>query len=77
MITTHTGDLVVYIKWCVYIGSSRGDRNYRLQSGNAKGVVYSVGSIVRNVEGIKFKSHDKGVYTLGRETSNRLIRWLN
>ena len=71
------GDLVVNIKWYVYINSSRGDRIYRLQSGNSKGIPYSVGSIVRNVDGIKFKSYDKGKYILDRETSNRLTRWLS
>lgn len=70
------GHLVVNIKWYQYIDSSRGDRIYKLQSGSAKGIVYSVDSIVRNVEGIRFKSYSGGKYILGRETVTRLIRWL-
>ena len=71
------GHLVVNIKWYTYVGDSRGDRLYRLQPGGAKGVPYSVGSIVRNVDGIKFKSYNKGIYTLSRDTVNRLNNMLN
>ena len=49
-----SGHLVVNIKWYTYIDSSRGDRTYRLQPGPSKGVVYSVKSIVRNVDGIRY-----------------------
>ena len=70
------GHLVVNIKWYTYIDNSRGDRVYRLQSGCSKGVVYSVESIVRNIDGIRFKSYNHGKYVLGRETVNRLTRWL-
>ena len=49
------GHIVVNIKWYLYTGDSRGDRLYRLQHSDARGVVYSVGSIVRNISGIKFK----------------------
>ena len=62
------GHLIVNIKWYTFIDTSRGDRLYRLQPGDAKGVPYSVGSIVRNVHGIQFKSYNKGVYTLGRDS---------
>ena len=70
------GHLVVNIKWYTYIDTTRGDRVYRLQSGCSKGVVYSVESIVRNIDGVRFKSYNNGKYILGRETVNRLIRWL-
>ena len=53
------GDLVVNIKWFIFVGESRGDRKYRLQHADANGVVYSVGSIVRNVEGIRFKRYER------------------
>ena len=72
--------LVVNIKWYLYIGDSRGDRTYRLQPGNKNGVVYSVNSIVRNIEGIRFKSYENGKYTLGREsvkTIKNYLNWLN
>ena len=73
------GDLVVNIKWYLYMSGldSRGDRTYRLQPGNKKGVVYSVKSIVRNIDGIRFKSYTNGKYILDRETFNRLNRWLS
>ena len=73
------GELVVNIKWYLYISDSdsRGDRFYRLQPGNKNGVVYSVKSIVRNIDGIRFQSYENGKYVLGRETVKRLIRWLN
>ena len=69
--------LLVNIKWYTYVDDTRGDRLYRLQPGGAKGVPYSVGSILRNVDGIKFKSYNKGIYTLGRDTVNRLNKLLN
>ena len=71
------GHLIVNIKWYTYVGNSRGDRLYRLQPSCARGVPYSVGSILRNVDGIKFKSYTNGTYTLGRDTVNRLNRLLN
>ena len=71
------GHYVVNIKWYLYVGSSRGDRLYRLQPGGVKGVVYSVESIVKNVSGIRFKKYENGRYILGRETSDRLARWLS
>ena len=70
------GHLVVNIKWYLYSGNSRGDRLYRLQPGCSKGVVYSVESLVRKVDGIRFKSYSNGTYVLDRETVNRLTRWL-
>ena len=60
-----------------YVGDSRGDRLYRLQPGGARGVVYSVESIVRNISGIKFKKYENGRYVLDRRTVNRLTRWLS
>ena len=71
------GHLVVNIKWYCYTGNSRGDRLYKLQHGHSRGVVYSVGSIVRNITGIKFKKYENGRYILDRETVNRLTRWLS
>ena len=71
------GHLIVNIKWYTFVSNTRGDRLYRLQTGGAKGTPYSVGSIVRNVNGIQFKSYSKGVYTLGRDTVNRINRLLN
>ena len=62
--------LVVNIKWYQYISDSRGNRIYKLQSGCAKGVVYSVGSIMRNVTGIKFNKYDNDKHTLSRATVN-------
>ena len=72
-------DLVVNIKWYCYLSDSdsRGDRMYRLQPGNKKGVVYSVKSMVRNIDGIRFKSYENGKYILDRETVKRLTRWVN
>ena len=71
------GHIVVNIKWYLYTGSSRGDRLYRLQPGDKRGVMYSVSSIVRNISGIKFKKYEKGRYVLDRNTVNRLTRWLS
>lgn len=71
------GHLVVNIKWYTYVDTTRGDRLYRLQPGGARGVPYSVGSIIRNVDGIAFKSYNQGIYTFGRETVNRLNIILN
>ena len=71
------GHIVVNIKWYLYTGDSRGDRLYRLQPGDARGVVYSVSSIVRNISGIKFKKYEKGRYVLDRNTVNKLTRWLS
>ena len=59
------------------MGESRGDRLYRLQPGDKRGVVYSVSSIVRNISGIKFKKYENGRYVLDRNTVNRLTRWLS
>ena len=56
----NSGDLVVNIKWYCYISTSRGDRYYRLQPGGKKGVVYSVKSIIKNLDGIQFKSYENG-----------------
>ena len=61
----------------IYIDSSRGDRIYKLQPGSAKGVVYSVDSIVRNITGIKFKSYCSGKYTLGKQSVRRLTNYLS
>jgi len=71
------GHTVVNIKWYLYTGDSRGDRLYRLQPGDSRGVVYSVGSIVRNISGVKFKTYERGRYILGRTTVNKLTRWLS
>ena len=71
------GHIVVNIKWYLYTGDSRGDRLYRLQPGDKRGVVYSVSSIVRNISGIKFKKYENGRYVLDRNTVNRLTRWLS
>lgn len=46
---------------------------YKLQSGCARGVVYSVGSIVRNVTGIRFDKFENGRYFLGRNIVKDLI----
>lgn len=70
------GHLVVNIKWYQYTGNSRGDRMYRLQPAGSRGVVYSVGSIVRNISGIRFSKYENGRYVLDRQTVNRLTRWL-
>ena len=53
------GHLVVNIKWYCYLSESRGDRIYRLQPGDARGIVYSVNSIVKNLDSIQFKSYSK------------------
>ena len=71
------GHLVVNIKWYVFTGTSRGSRLYKLQHGNAKGFVYSVGSIVRNITGVRFEKYENGRYVLDRRTVNRLTRWLS
>ena len=71
------GHIVVNIKWYLYTGDSRGDRLYRLQPGDSRGVVYSVSSIVRNITGIKFKKYENGRYILDRSTVNKLTRWLS
>ena len=71
------GHLLCNIKWYTYVDSSRGDRLYRLQHGDSSGIPYSVGSIIRNVNGIKFTSYKKGIYTLGRDTVNRLMKIIN
>lgn len=71
------GHIVVNIKWYLYTGDSRGDRLYRLQPGDRRGVVYSVTSIVRNISGIKFKKYENGRYVLDRNTVNKLTRWLS
>ena len=70
------GDFVVNIRWYIYVDNSRGDRVYRLQPGSAKGVVYSVKSIVKNITGIQFKSYVNGKYTLGKTSVKRLINYL-
>ena len=69
-------DFVVNIKWYLFTDTSRGDRLYTLQPGGSKGVVYSVKSIVKGLDGIKFKSYNKGRYTMGRETVKRLTRFV-
>ena len=71
------GHIVVNLKWYLYTGDSRGDRLYRLQPGDKRGVVYSVSSIVRNISGVKFKKYEHGRYVLDRNTVNRLTRWLS
>ena len=71
------GHLVVNIKWYLYTGDSRGARLYRLQPGGARGVVYSVESIVRNISGIKFSRYENGRYVLDRSTVNKLTTWLS
>ena len=65
------------IKWYQYIRDTRGSRIYKLQSGCANGVVYSVGSIMRNVSGIKFDKYENGQYVLGRQTVKKIINLLN
>ena len=72
-----SGDYVVNIRWYIFIDTSRGDRIYKLQPGSAKGVVYSVESIVRNITGIRFKSYCNGKYTLGRDSVKRLTNYMN
>jgi len=57
--------------------SLRGDRLYRLQPGDRRGVLYSVSSIVRNISGIKFKKYENSRYILNRNTVNKLTRWLS
>ena len=52
-------------------------RIYKLQSGCARGVTYSVGSILRNVSGISFDKYEKGKYILSRATVNKIIDLLN
>ena len=64
------------IRWYIYVDNSRGDRVYRLQPGSAKGVMYSVNSIVKNITGIQFKSYVNGKYTLGKQSVKRLINYL-
>ena len=71
-----SGDLVVNIKWFLYLDSTRGDRVYRLQPGPSTGSVYSVKSIIKNITGIKFKSYNNGKYTLGRESVKRLTHYM-
>ena len=72
-----SGDYVVNIRWYIFIDTSRGDRIYKLQPGSAKGVVYSVESIVRNITGIRFKSYCNGKYTLGKDSVKRLTNYMN
>lgn len=72
-----SGHLVVNIKWYLYVGETRGDRIYRLQPGSSSGVVYSVVSIVKNLDGVQFKSYANGKYVLGRDTVQKLTRWLS
>ena len=71
--TYEAGHLVVNIKWYQYINNSRGNRIYKLQSGCSKGVIYSVGSILRNVSGIKFDKYDKGRYVLSRSVVTKIL----
>ena len=76
----HAGDLVVNIKWYCYIDTSRGDRYYRLQPGSAKGVVYSVKSIIKSLQGIQFKAYENGKYIFSRgstKTIQKYLNWLN
>ena len=73
----HAGDLVVNIKWYCYIDTSRGDRYYRLQPGSAKGVVYSVKSIIKSLQGIQFKAYENGKYIFSRESTKTIQKYLN
>ena len=73
------GTLVVNIKWYCYLETTRGDRVYRLQPGSAKGVVYCVKSIVKNLDGIRFKCFENNKYILSRDsvkTITNYITWL-
>ena len=69
--------LIVNIKWYQYVRDSRGDRMYKLQSGCARGVTHSVGSIMRNVSGVSFDRCEKDKYILSRATVNKIIDLLN
>lgn len=71
-----SGDFVVNIRWYLYLYSTRGDRVYRLQPGPKRGVVYSVKSLVKGLDGIKFKSYEGGKYTFGRESVKRLTHYM-
>ena len=73
------GTLVVNIKWYCYLQTTRGDRVYRLQPGSAKGVVYCVKSIIKNLDGIRFKCFENSRYILSRDSVKRItnyITWL-
>ena len=71
------GHLVVNIKWYCYLHQTRGDRVYRLQPGGAEGIPYSVQSMVKDLNGIQFKTYSNGKYTLARDSVKKITRYVN
>ena len=70
------GTLVVNIKWYCYLESTRGDRVYRLQPGSARGVVYCVKSIIKNLDGIRFKCFENDRYVLSRDSVKKINNYI-